>query len=120
MRFNLNFVAVVRNVAVLANVASLAVVRFVVVIPRVHHAMIGGGLTHGTEKMRGLPRLVCWESLRDLCDSCLDSSTNRMAAMGFAYAVISPEREITSRWRQERLLSKRRRDDAMSAASYRG
>lgn len=120
MRFNLNFVAVVRNVAVMANVAILAVVRFVVVYQPVHHSMVGFGTTHGTEKMRGLRRLLSPGSLSDLCDPCKSPSTNRHPAMGLAYAVISNEPEITSRWQQERLLSKRRRDDSLSTASYRG
>jgi len=120
MRFNLNFVAVVRNVTVMVNVAILAVVRFVVVHQPVHHSMVSHRTTHGTEKMRGLLRLLSSRSFSDLCDPCKSSSTNRSAEMGLAYAVISTEREITSRRQQERLLSKRRRDDSLSTASYRG
>ncbi len=109
MRFELNFAAVVRNLAVVANVANLTVELFVAIYQPVHHAVFGHDTTHGTEILR-----PSWCS-----DSCQGSSVNRdLAAMGLAFAVISPEREITSGWRQERLMSKRRH--SMSAIGPRG
>jgi hypothetical protein len=99
MRFELNFAAVVRNVAVLANVAILAVDRFVAVYRPVHHAIFGYGTTHPTGQMRP----------QSSCDPCQSRLSRLMADRDLAYVMISPEREITTkRWRQERLLSKPR------------
>ena len=97
MRFELNFAAVVRNVAVLANVAILAVDRFVAVVHPVAHAM-GYGTTLPTGPLR----------LQSGCGACQSSAADRMAAMGYAMVAISPQREITRRWRQAYLPSKRR------------
>ena len=113
MRFELNFAAVVRNLALVANVANLTVELFVAVYQPVHHAMFGYGTTHQTKWLgTGILR-PSWCS-----DSCQGSPIDRhLAAMGLALAVISPEREITS-GRQERLMSKRRH--LMSATGRRG
>ena len=110
MRFELNFAAVVRNLAVLANVVNLTVELFVAIYQPVRHTMFG----HGTPQRIEHPLLLSWCS-----DSCLGSSVDRnLAAMDLAFAVISPEREITSGGRQERLTSKRRH--LMSTTGTRG
>ena len=98
MRFELNFAAVVRNVAVMANVANLAVDRFVAVYQLVHHAMLGYGTTREIGRMRP----------QSSCDPFQSPLFSHLAAKGLVYAVISPDREITKRWRHERLLSKPR------------
>ena len=99
MRFELNFAAVVRNLALVANVANLTVELFVAIYQPVHHAVFGHDTIHRTEILR-----PSWRS-----DLCQGSSVDRnLAAMGLAFAVISPEREITGGGRQERLMSKRR------------
>jgi hypothetical protein len=97
MRFELNFAAVVRNVAVLANVANLAVVRFVAVVHPVTHALMG---TH--TPATGQMRYQSW------CGSCQGSSASQLAAMGLAVVAITPRGEISRRLRQECLPSKRR------------
>jgi len=119
MRFQLNFAAVVRNVAVMANVAILAVVRFVAVYQSGHHTQCGFGTTDRTEKMRGFTWLYGPASPSDLCDPSWSSSTGLKPKMNLAFAVISPEREITGR-QLERLLSKRRRDYSLSTICNRG
>ncbi|MGV3484037.1 MAG: hypothetical protein ACO1RT_06450 [Planctomycetaceae bacterium] len=98
MRFELNFAAVVRNVAVLANVANLAVVRFVAVVHPVIHALMGTHAPTATGQMR----------YQSWCGSCQSSAASHMAAMGMAVVAITPRGEITRRLRQESLLSKRR------------
>ena len=110
MRFELNFAAVVRNLAVLANVANLTVELFVAIYQPVHHAVFGYGTPQRIEHLLR----PSWCS-----DSCLGSSVDRnLAAMGLAFAVISPEREIAGGGRQERLTSKRRQ--LMSTTGTRG
>jgi hypothetical protein len=111
MRFELNFVAVVRNVAVMANVAILAVDRFVAGYLPVLHAILGH--THTTETLRHGMRSG-W------CDSCHSSANGSYPLPGLAFAVISPEREISKRWRQERLMSKRQLANAISTFGTRG
>ncbi len=95
MRFELNFVAVVNNVAVLANVVKLVADRFVAIYQPVHQASGGYGTTLRTGQMRP----------ESSCDPCLSSSYRHPATMRLAYAVISPECEITKRWRHESLLT---------------
>jgi hypothetical protein len=111
MRFELNFAAVVRNVAVMANVAILAVERFVAGYQPALHAMLGH--THSTGTLRHGTRSG-W------CDSCHSSADGSYPLPGLAFAVISPEREISKRWRQERLMSKRQIATAISMFGTRG
>jgi hypothetical protein len=120
MRFQLNFAAVVRNVAVMANVAILAVVRFVAAYRPVH-TPYGNGTTHETAPTRGGFR---WRSdseyLSDACASCSSSSIKRMLSTGVAFALVSSADEITSRKQQERLMAQMRRGSVKSIYGIRG
>jgi hypothetical protein len=98
MRFELNFAAVVRNVAVMANAANLAVDRFVAIYHQVLHALSGYRDTKETEQRR----------FQSSCDPCDCPSPSRLSAMGYAYVIVPTQGEISKRWRQEQLLSKPR------------
>lgn len=111
MRFELNFAAVVRNVAVMANVAILAVERFVAVYRPVLHAMFGH--THETETLR-------YGTRSGWCDSCQGSADGRQPLPGLVLVPISQEREISKRGRQECLMSKRQVAKAIATFGSQG
>jgi hypothetical protein len=99
MRFELNFAAVVRNVAVMANVAILAVERFVAgyqpelhPMPRLHQRI--------TETLR-------FGTRSGWCGSCRDLFDGNGSSMGLALVRISSDDEMIASRRQQSLRSKR-------------
>ncbi len=113
MRFQLNFAAVNRNVAVMANVVSNAVEQFVAAFCPVNHGKRGHESKSQTGKLRLLTR-------SDWYLACSSFAYDRFAATNLAYAMVSSQDEITHRWQHGCLMPDRRHGLAMSYDSMRG